>query len=45
MTSNTPLINDYFCTTTLNSVLQDGEDVKEALQDAQDNLSIDFVED
>ena len=45
VTSNTPLINDYFCTTTLNSVLQDGEDVKEALQDAQNNLSIDFVED
>lgn len=44
VTSNTPLINDYFCTTTLNSVLQDGTDVDEALQDAQDNLSIDFIE-
>ena len=45
VTSNTPIINDYFCTTTLNNVLQDGMDVDEALQDAQDNLSIDFVED
>ena len=37
-TSNSPTINDYFCTTTLNYVLEDGMDVAEALQDAQDYL-------
>ena len=33
-----PTLNDYMCTTTLNNVLEDGMDVDEALQDAQDYL-------
>ena len=31
-------IRDSMCTTTLNNVLEDGMDVEEALQDAQDYL-------
>ena len=37
-TKNSPTLNDYMCTTTLNNVLEDGMDVDEALQDAQDYL-------
>ena len=37
-TSDSPTLNDYMCTTTLNYVLEDGMDVAEALQDAQDYL-------
>lgn len=37
-TKNSPTLNDYMCTTTLNNVLEDGMDVEEALQDAQDYL-------
>ncbi len=37
-TKNSPTLNDYMCTTTLNYVLEDGMDVEEALQDAQDYL-------
>ena len=37
-TKNSPTINDYFCTTTLNYVLEEGMDVAEALQDAQDYI-------
>ena len=37
-TKNSPIINDYFCTTTLNYVLEEGWDVAEALQDAQDYI-------
>ena len=40
VTKMTPGINDYFCTTTLNEVLQDGEDIGEALQSAQDYLEL-----
>lgn len=40
ITKMTPAINDYFCTTTLNEVLQDGKDVDEALKDAQDYLEL-----
>ncbi len=36
----TPGINDYICTTTLNEILEDGRDVDEALQDAQDYLEL-----
>ena len=37
-TSDSPTLNDYMCTTTLNYVFEDGMDVAEALQDAQDYL-------
>lgn len=37
--SASPTINDYFCTTTLNEVLEEGMDVDEALQEAQDYIS------
>ena len=40
ITKMTPAINDYFCTTTLNEVLEDGKDVDEALQEAQDYLEL-----
>lgn len=40
VTGMTPTINDYFCTTTLNEVLQDGMDVDEALQEAQDYIDL-----
>ncbi len=38
-TSASPTINDYFCTTTLNEVLEEGMDVDEALQEAQDYIT------
>ncbi len=38
-TSASPTINDYFCTTTLNEVLEEGMDVDSALQEAQDYIS------
>lgn len=41
-TKNSPTINDYFCTTTLNEVLEDGMDVEEALQEAQDAIELDI---
>lgn len=40
ITKMTPGINDYFCTTTLNQILQDGGDVEEALQEAQEYLEL-----
>lgn len=40
ITSMTPTINDYFCTTTLNEILQDGMNVDEALQEAQDYIDL-----
>jgi len=40
ITKMTPAINDYFCTTTLNQVLQDGKNVDEALKEAQDYLEL-----
>ncbi|MDW2797420.1 extracellular solute-binding protein [Clostridium boliviensis] len=40
ITKMTPSINDYFCTTTLNEVLEDGKDVDEALKEAQDYLEL-----
>ena len=41
-TKNSPTLNDYMCTTTLNNVLEDGMDVDEALQDAQDYLDFEW---
>ena len=41
-TSVSPKLNDYMCTTTLNYVLEDGWDVAEALQDAQDYLDFEL---
>lgn len=41
-TSASPTINDYFCTTTLNEILEDGMDVEEALQEAQDYISFEI---
>ena len=35
---NSPSINEVFCTTTLNSIFEDGEDVKEALEYAKDEI-------
>lgn len=35
-----PTINDYFCTTTANEVLEDGMDVDEALQELQDAVDM-----
>nr|WP_314464836.1 extracellular solute-binding protein [uncultured Clostridium sp.] len=40
ITKMTPSINDYFCTTTLNEVLEDGKDVDEALKEAQEYLEL-----
>lgn len=40
VTSMTPGINDYFCTTTLNEVLEDGSNVDDALKEAQDYLEL-----
>ncbi len=42
-TSASPTINDYFCTTVLNNVLEDGMDVEEALQDAQDTIDMELM--
>ena len=36
----TPAIGEVFNNTTLNAVLEDGQDVTEALQEAQDNVSL-----
>lgn len=41
-TSASPTLNDYMCTTTLNYVFEDGWDVAEALQDAQDYLDFEL---
>ena len=35
-------LNDYMCTTTLNEVFEDGMDVEEALQEAQDYLDMEL---
>ena len=35
---NSPSINEVFCTTTLNSIFEDGEGVKEALDYAKDEI-------
>ena len=35
-----PTINDYFCTTTANEVLEQGMDVDEALQEFQDAVDL-----
>ena len=40
--SASPTLNDYMCTTTLNEVLEDGMDVDEALQEAQDYLDMEL---
>ncbi|WP_124066310.1 extracellular solute-binding protein [Clostridium sp. E02] len=40
VTKMTPGINDYFCTTTLNEVLQDEDNIDDALQGAQDYLEL-----
>lgn len=37
-----PSINNEFCTTTLNSIFEDGMDVKEALQQSQETLENEF---
>lgn len=42
-TKASPTINDYFCTTTLNSIFEDGMDVSEALQDAQDTIDMELM--
>ncbi len=42
-TTASPTINDYFCTTTLNSIFEDGMDVSEALQDAQDTIDMELM--
>lgn len=42
-TSVSPTINDYFCTTVLNNILEDGMDVAEALQDAQDTIEMELM--
>lgn len=36
---NSPSINEVFCTTTLNSIFEDGEDVEEALDYAVDEVN------
>lgn len=36
--SASPTINNVLCTTTLNSIFEDGEDVTEALNEAQDMI-------
>jgi len=41
-TANSPTINDYFCTTVLNNILEDGMDVDEALQDAADYIEFEI---
>lgn len=42
-TSASPTINDYMCTTTLNEIFEDGMDVEEALQEAQDYISMELM--
>lgn len=42
-TTSSVTINDYFCTTVLNNVLEDGMDVTEALQDAQDTIDMELM--
>lgn len=42
-TSVSPTLNDYMCTTTLNEVLEDGMDVAEALQEAQDYIAFEVM--
>lgn len=37
-----PSVNNEFCTTTLNSIFEDGMDVKEALQQSQETLENEF---
>ena len=36
--ANSPSINEVFCTTTLNSIFEDGEDVQDALDYAKDEV-------
>ena len=40
VTKISPTINEQICTTTLNEVLEDGMDVDEALQEAQDAVDL-----
>ncbi len=42
-TTASPTINDYFCTTVLNNIFEDGMDVAEALQDAQDTIDMELM--
>lgn len=42
-TSASPTINDYFCTTTLNEVLEEGMDVDEALAEAQEYIAFETM--
>ena len=42
-TANSPTLNDYINTTTLNYIMEDGWDVAEALQDAQDYLDFELM--
>lgn len=41
-TADSPTINDYFCTTVLNNIMEDGMSVDEALQDAADYLEFEL---
>lgn len=40
VTVNSPTLNDYLCTTTLNEIFEDGMSVEEALQEAQDYIEL-----
>lgn len=41
-TTISPTINDYMCTTALNEILEDGRDVAEVLQEAQDVVDMEM---
>lgn len=42
VTAQSPTINDYFTTTALNNIFEDGWDVADALQDAQDYIAFEL---
>ena len=42
-TANSPVLNDYLCTTTLNEIFIDGMDVETALQECQDYLDMELM--
>lgn len=42
-TTVSPTLNDYMCTTALNEIFEDGMDVEEVLQEAQDVIEMDLM--
>ena len=42
-TTASPTLNDYMCTTTLNEVFEDGRDIDEALEEAQEYIEMETM--